>query len=199
MSMWQLKRAETVPAPQAAQPSAQSEKPAAKPRTAAHADQMIDLKVRIHQKLIERLNLSLLEKLPREQVAGETAQVVSELLDSEGVALNRAERAHLIDTSAPDLGREQWAKSPPPEPHRLVADVDPALVQQVLDVPEREREPHVQHHGQADDLWAAVKALERIRFSHPRTLRSRPTWLKPEVSDRTMRDMMAPRKKVAAE
>jgi len=59
--------------------------------------------VRIHQQLIERLNLSLLEKLPREQVAGETAQVVGELLDSDGVALNRTERAQLIDDVLDEL------------------------------------------------------------------------------------------------
>ena len=103
MSMWQLKRADTAPPPEAEQPRAQPEKPAAKLRSAAHADQMIDLKVRIHQQLIERLNLSLLEKLPREQVAGETAQVVGELLDSDGVALNRTERAQLIDDVLDEL------------------------------------------------------------------------------------------------
>ena len=31
----------------------------------------------------------------------------------------------------------------PPHPHGLVAQIDPALEQQVLDVPERQRKPHM--------------------------------------------------------
>jgi len=37
-------------------------------------------------------------------------------------------------------------------PHGLVADIDAALEQQILDVPQAEREPHVHHHHQADHL-----------------------------------------------
>jgi hypothetical protein len=35
--------------------------------------------------------------------------------------------AHPIDAFLPDLGGEHRAEAVPPEPHRLVADVDPAL------------------------------------------------------------------------
>ncbi len=38
----------------------------------------------------------------------------------------------------PDLIGEHGPEPPPPEPHRLMADVDAALVQQVLDVAQRQ-------------------------------------------------------------
>jgi hypothetical protein len=50
----------------------------------------------------------------------------------------------------------------PPEPHGLVADVDPALGQQILDIAQRQRISHVHHHNQTDDLWRAVDISERI-------------------------------------
>ena len=61
----------------------------------------------------------------------------------------------------------------PPEPHRLVADVDAALVQQVLDVSERKREPDVHHHRQADDLGAGLEVPEGGAFGHPKRLAGR--------------------------
>jgi hypothetical protein len=42
--------------------------------------------------------------------------------------------AHMRDAPLADLGGEHWAKPVPPEPDGFVADVDPALGQQILDV-----------------------------------------------------------------
>ena len=39
-----------------------------------------------------------------------------------------------------------------PEQNAFVADIDPTLVQQVLDISERKREPDIHQHGQVDDL-----------------------------------------------
>jgi hypothetical protein len=39
------------------------------------------------------------------------------------------------DSPFPDLGGKHWTEPVPPEPHRLVADVDAALEQQILDLP----------------------------------------------------------------
>lgn len=44
------------------------------------------------------------------------------------------------------------------------------LVQQVLDVAGREREAHVHHRHQADDLAARLEVLERVRFRHHETM-----------------------------
>src|SRR6185437_6258786 len=41
----------------------------------------------------------------------------------------------------------------PPEPDGLVADVDPALSQEILHVAHGQRVSHVHHHDQTDDLW----------------------------------------------
>src|ERR1039457_3524366 len=52
-----------------------------------------------------------------------------------------------------DLGSEDGAKPVPPKPDCLVADVDPALGQKILDVAQRQRVLHIHHHRQADYLW----------------------------------------------
>jgi len=52
---------------------------------------------------------------------------------------------HALDPAIADLGGEHRAKPMPPETDRLVADINAALVQQVLDVSKRQREPDVQH------------------------------------------------------
>ena len=60
--------------------------------------------------------------------------------------------AHPVDPRSSDLGGDEWAKPVLPKPDRRTADFDAALVQQVLDVPEREWVAHLQHHRQTDDL-----------------------------------------------
>ena len=57
---------------------------------------------------------------------------------------------HPVDPLPADFGGEHRTEALPPEPDRLVADVDPALVQQILDVPQGQREPDVHHHRQTD-------------------------------------------------
>ena len=81
-------------------------------------------------------------------------------------------RTHLLDTFTADFCGGHWAKSILPVPHRFVADVDAALVQQVLDIAERKGKANVHHDRQADDLWPAVKALERVCFRHKQRLQT---------------------------
>ena len=73
---------------------------AAQQRTASkvtdRADWLIDLKVQIHRQLIERINLAMLEKLPRNRIATEISQVVGDLLAQDRTALNRLERETLV-------------------------------------------------------------------------------------------------------
>jgi hypothetical protein len=66
-----------------------------------------------------------------------------------------------------------------------VADVDAALVQQVLDVSKRTWKANVHHCRQANDLWAAVKVLEGVFFHYNQKLRNRPARLNPICSDKT--------------
>jgi hypothetical protein len=51
-----------------------------------------------------------------------------------------------------------------------VADIDTALMEQVLDVPKREREAHVEHHRKADDLRAGVEVREWRALDLPKML-----------------------------
>ena len=59
-------------------------------RQGAHALQQI--KGRVHRRLIERLNLSNLDKLDRQQVVEAIRKVVHDLLTQESVPLNFEER-----------------------------------------------------------------------------------------------------------
>ena len=71
----------------------------------------------------------------------------------------------------------------PPEPHRLVANVDAALVQQVFDILERQRESDIEHHGEADDLGAGFEVTKRRTSGHQARLRKHPARLNLGYSD----------------
>ncbi len=63
------------------------------------AEEKVDthqLRARIHRQLLERLNLSNLDKMDREEVNQVIAGVVRELLETEGIPLNLEERDRLI-------------------------------------------------------------------------------------------------------
>jgi hypothetical protein len=64
----------------------------------------------------------------------------------------RTARPHASATALSYLGSKHRPEPMPPEPDCFVADVDAALVEQVLDVSEAEWKPDVQHHGRPDDF-----------------------------------------------
>ena len=47
-----------------------------------------------------------------------------------------------------------------------MADLDPALVQQIFYIAERRREPDVEHHRQTNDLRARLELAKRGAFRH---------------------------------
>jgi len=61
-------------------------------------------------------------------------------------------RSRLTDTVLTDFSCKQRSEPVSPKPHCFVTDLDPAFVQQVFYIPERERKLIVQHHGQSNDL-----------------------------------------------
>ena len=71
-------------------------------------------------------------------------------------------RPQPLHSLSADFSGEHRAETVPPEPNRFVADIDTALVQQVFHIPQRQKKSDVQHHCQADDFGAALKALERV-------------------------------------
>ena len=69
---------------------------------------------------------------------------------------------HAIDPLLADICGEHRAEPVPPQPHRLVADVDAALEQQIFHVAERQRVFDIHHHHQADHLGRAVEIAKRV-------------------------------------
>ena len=103
--MWELSRNKPEPAP-----ATEEEDPgpgvvattgeAAAPQV---ADRLIALKVLIHQQLLDRINLSLLDKMPRDKIKSEIGGIVEELLVSQAQVLNRAERSALSEDVLDEL------------------------------------------------------------------------------------------------
>ncbi|WP_448207803.1 CpaF family protein [Azospirillum sp. sgz302134] len=85
------------PAPAAEPTLPAAPEPAAPPRPAAfeESERYIDLKVSLHRKLIDVINLSALEKMEREDIAREVNEILGELLADEQIALNTGERSRL--------------------------------------------------------------------------------------------------------
>jgi pilus assembly protein CpaF len=59
-------------------------------------DKFLALKTTIHRKLLDRINLSVLDKLSREQIEEEVGDIVLGLLVEEDAALNARERSRLL-------------------------------------------------------------------------------------------------------
>jgi len=89
--------------------------------------------------------------------------------------------AHRGSPLFPDLGCKHWPKPVPPGANGLVADVDPAFVEQVFDVPEGQWKSDIHHHCKTDDLRRCFEIAEWV--FHSQTLRNTPRWLKPFSSD----------------
>jgi pilus assembly protein CpaF len=62
----------------------------------AKRDKNTDLKVELHQRLIEIINLQALEKMSRDQIEEEVGDIVAEELAKQNQALNQAERRQLV-------------------------------------------------------------------------------------------------------
>jgi len=73
---------------------------------------------------------------------------------------------HLIDVPAPltktshpadpltlDIRCKHWTEPVPPVPDRLMANVDPALREQIFDIPQAQRKPNIHHHHKPNDFW----------------------------------------------
>ncbi|MEP3049780.1 MAG: CpaF family protein [Erythrobacter sp.] len=100
--MWKIKR-ETVEEPEIQ--TGQDTDHAAAPDVAVSAHplpneremRLLEIKMAIHQGLLEKINLSLLDKLPEDQIKAEITALVPELLAVFDHPLNREERSLLVD------------------------------------------------------------------------------------------------------
>lgn len=73
------------------------------PTLSAREERMFEIKMAIHQGLLDKINLSLLDKLPPEQVQSEIAGLVPELLAAFDQPLNREERTALVSDVMDEL------------------------------------------------------------------------------------------------
>jgi len=87
----------------------------------------------------------------------------------------------VLNTPFSDLRRKHRAKTLPPDPYRLVADIDASFMKKILDLPQRQRIPEPDHHRQADNLGRRIKRTEW--FYHTQRLRAATVSLKPFCSD----------------
>jgi len=69
----------------------------------AHRDANTELKVQLHQSLIELINLSALEKMSRAQIEAEVGHIVHDELKKQNHALNQAERKQLVEDVLDEL------------------------------------------------------------------------------------------------
>lgn len=101
--MWQLRRPDQSPSH--TRVTDPLPPPSGLPAVAAPQldDRLLSLKVEIHQELLDRINLSLLDKMPREVIADQVAIIVGEILAGRGEVLNRAERSTLCQEVLDEL------------------------------------------------------------------------------------------------
>ena len=98
---WSVKRAEPAVQPDgviqmAALQTLDGEQDEAKRRA-------LDLKVSIHRALLDKINLSALEQMPREQIRTEISEIIGEILLQRHEPLNRSERTALVDDVLDEL------------------------------------------------------------------------------------------------
>jgi pilus assembly protein CpaF len=89
--MWQIRKADSLGSPSKDGEAA----PVANDRRSGDAD-YIDLKVELHRRLIDLINLSALEKMTRPQIETEIGELVHEQLAQQKHALNHEERKQLV-------------------------------------------------------------------------------------------------------
>jgi pilus assembly protein CpaF len=73
------------------------------PQISEREEALLQIRMAIHQGLLDRINLSMLDKLPEEQIKAEITQIIPELLVSFDQPLNREERSNLVDEVMDEL------------------------------------------------------------------------------------------------
>ena len=106
--MWKIKRPVTeVPEQEHVEAPVQAEVPNAAellhPQISEREENLLRLRMAIHQSLLDKINLSMLDKLPEEQIKAEITGLLPELLASFNQPLNREERTNLVSEVMDEL------------------------------------------------------------------------------------------------
>jgi len=97
MSLWQVRKpSNVVPAP-VANPSPEDRRAPlmGDPSAVNHIDSRTELKVQLHQRLLDVLNLTALDQMSREQIGAEIGGIIAEELTRQNQPLNNVERQQL--------------------------------------------------------------------------------------------------------
>jgi hypothetical protein len=78
--------------------------------------------------------------------------------------------AKVLNPFSSNLRGKHRTETVPQEPHGFMADIDAALMQQILDVAKGKRKPDVHHHSKVDDLQRCFEVTEWAVFFHLETL-----------------------------
>ncbi len=73
------------------------------PRNSEREEKLLQIRMAIHQSLLDKINLSMLDKLPEEQIKAEISALLPELLASFDHPLNREERTNLVSEVMDEL------------------------------------------------------------------------------------------------
>ena len=73
------------------------------PANSEREEGLLQIRMAIHQSLLDKMNLSMLDKLPEEQIKSEISAVIPELLVTFDQPLNREERANLLNEVMDEL------------------------------------------------------------------------------------------------
>jgi len=76
--------------------------------------------------------------------------------------------AHARDVLSSDITGNYRPEPVPPRSHRFMENVDPALEQPILDVPQRQLKPPASHHYRPDHLWRRIEEPKRAGGLGPR-------------------------------
>ena len=71
----------------------------------------------------------------------------------------------MVNAPLADRRGEHRTEPVPPEPHRFVADIDPAFEQQIFNLPQRERIADVHHHMRRITSGELLKQRKGLRIA----------------------------------
>lgn len=109
--MWKIKRPEDetaavdtdTPVASASAPVKEADSSILYPQSNERSDSLQKIRMAIHQSLLDKINLSLLDKLPEEQIRAEITAILPELLVSFDQPLNREDRTNLVNEVMDEL------------------------------------------------------------------------------------------------
>lgn len=76
--------------------------------------------------------------------------------------------AHSLGSPFPDRSRKMGPEPLDPEPHTFMTNINATLMEQVLDVPQRQRKSNIHHDRKLDDLGRCLEVAKGILSHFPR-------------------------------